>query len=152
MTRRHDALIPLTHDHHHALHNVRLLQKAADAEGAERVEAALAFVDFFRDHSVQHFREEEEELFPMVVGLPDAPLDGVARILLEHVQIHASVKDLQRQAADGDVDPQTMRSLGDLLKAHIRFEENELFPVIEAMVPDELRGLTLAEREREPGG
>jgi hemerythrin-like domain-containing protein len=88
----------------------------------------------------------------MVVGLPDAPVDGIARILLEHVQIHALVKDLGRQAAAGDVEPQTMRSVGDLLKAHIRFEENDLFPAIEAMVPDELRSLTLAAREPQPGG
>ena len=148
MTRRHDALIPLTHDHHHALHQLRILRTAADGDDAERAAASRAFVDYFRDHSVLHFREEEEEIFPLVVGLAGAPMDGISRILLEHVEIHALVKDLDRQASGGTVDPELMRRLPDALKAHIRFEEDDLFPKIEALVSDQLGGVTLAERKR----
>lgn len=141
MARRHDSLIPLSHDHHHALHEVRMLRKAAGADEAVRADAARAFVGFFRKDSLIHFREEEEEIFPLVVDLPGAPLDGIARLLLDHIRIHALVKELERSAS-----PETMRRLADLLKDHIRFEENEVFPAIEALVPHELERVQLAER------
>ena len=148
MPRRHDALIPLTHDHHHALHNARLLRKAADGDDAHRVEAARAFAAFFREHSVQHFREEEEEIFPLVVRHPDAPMDGIVRILTEHVQLHALLKDLHDQLAREDADPASMREIADVLQRHIRFEEDELFPAIERLASDGLRAVRLAERRR----
>ncbi len=151
MTRRHDALIPLTHDHHHALHQLRLLRKGADEDPAGRVRAAHAFSVFFRDHAVMHFREEEEEVFPLLVGIAGAPMDGVTRILLEHVELHAQMKELERQASASDVDADLMRALADALKRHIRFEEDELFPAIEAAVTDALNGVTLADRDRGPG-
>lgn len=148
MTRRHDSLIPLTHDHHHALHNLRLLRTAADASGAERADAARAFVAFFEAHSIVHFREEEEAIFPLVIRHPQAPREGIERILVEHVQLHALVGDLRRQVADADVSPDTMRELADLLRAHIRFEEDELFPAIERVAGDDLGGVVLAQRDR----
>lgn len=67
--RRHDALIPLTHDHHHALARARRLRLAAASEnGEEQRAAAEEFVEFFEGDSVLHFREEEEILFPLVIG------------------------------------------------------------------------------------
>ena len=76
-TRRHNALIPLTHDHHHALHNLRLLRLAAEGDDEQRTTAARAFADFFAAHSVEHFREEEEELFPAVQRVAAAQLAGL---------------------------------------------------------------------------
>ena len=145
MTRRHDSLVPLTHDHHHALKNARRLRLAADGSPAERVSVARAFIAFFRDDSVRHFREEEEELFPLVVGHPDAPMDGIARVLMEHVQMHATCLDLERSAEAEDVSPDLMLQTADLLKRHVRFEEDELFPAIERLIPGELETLRLTD-------
>ena len=125
MTRRHDSLVPLTHDHHHALKNARHLRLAADGSPSERVTAARAFIAFFRGDSVRHFREEEEELFPLVVGHPDAPTDGIARVVMEHVQMHAMCLDLERAAEADDVSPDSMLQTADLLKRHVRFEEDD---------------------------
>ena len=63
--KRHRALIPLSHDHPHALVEARRLRRAAggnDATGASR-----AFLRFFADESTRHFRDEEERVFPAVV-------------------------------------------------------------------------------------
>jgi len=144
MTRRHEALIPLTHDHHHALHNVRLLRHAAATDKEERFAAARSFVAFFREHSVHHFREEEEILFPRAIHQPHAPVDQISRVLVEHVRIHAMVDELERQVADGAVEPASMIELADLLKAHIRFEEDVLFPSIEKVVGSDLEGVALS--------
>lgn len=147
-TRRHDALIPLTHDHHHALHNLRLLRRAAAGEAEERSSAARTFLEFFAAHSVDHFREEEESLFPLVIGEPDAPTDGIARVLNEHVVLHALVRDLRAEVEESNCSSTTMVELADLLKSHIRFEEDELFPAIERVAAAKLKRLRLAPRKR----
>jgi len=143
VARRHESLIPLTHDHHHALHNARLLREAADGAEDERRAATDEFLAFFREYAVQHFREEEEELFPLVIDAPDAPSDAIARVLVEHVRLHALVRSL----ADDTSDPVAMRTLAELLRAHVRFEEDELFPAIER-VTSGLERLRLAPRAR----
>jgi hypothetical protein len=58
--KRHPALIPLSHDHHRALVEARRL-RAADAP--ESAAAATAFLRFFADETIPHFRQEEELLF-----------------------------------------------------------------------------------------
>lgn len=143
MARRHDALIPLSHDHHHALRNARALRLAADGDTEKRIAAARDFIEFFKGDSVRHFREEEEEVFPVVALRPDAPMEGIVRILTEHVQIHARVQAIEHQIEDGDVDPDAMRELARVLRAHVRFEEDELFPAIERIAGTELTDLHL---------
>lgn len=125
--KRHPALIPLSHDHHHALVEARRLRRAADSDG-DPTPAVAAFADFFAAVNVPHFREEEETLFPLVADVDEArPL--VVEALLEHQRLHALVAELARSA---DV-RRTMRETGELLEAHVRREERELFPLIEKL-------------------
>jgi hypothetical protein len=63
--KRHPALIPLSHDHHHALVEARRLRRAADTPKSAAV--ARAFLRFFAGETVGHFRDEEELLFPRLV-------------------------------------------------------------------------------------
>jgi hemerythrin-like domain-containing protein len=135
MSRRHDALIPLTHDHHHALHEARVLKQAAALpDEAQRTEASRAFIDFFHADSVNHFREEEEQLFPVVALEANAPMDGIVRVLTEHVRLHALVRTLGADPSSVE----TMTELAGLLRAHVRFEEDELFPAIERVASEAL--------------
>jgi hemerythrin-like domain-containing protein len=102
---------------------------AVDREDATA--EARAFARFFAEESVPHFRDEEERLFPLVAFSEDArPL--VVRALLEHQQLHA----LARRLGTGEREP--MRELAELLVAHVRFEERELFPLIERLLGDRL--------------
>lgn len=146
MTRRNDALIPLSHNHHHALHNIRLLRKAAMGDDAERLAAAQAFVEFFRTDSVPHFREEEEEILPLVAQHPEAPTQAMARLLMDHVRLHALVRALDQEVRRNAVDADAMCEIADLLRAHIRFEEDQLFPEIERLATEELGCVTLRDR------
>lgn len=152
MARRHDGLLPLTHDHHHALRHARLLRAAADGSDAERLVAVRSFVDFFETESVQHFREEEEQIFPLVAEHPEAPWSAIERVLREHVTMHAGVRRLKRSLDEGSVSGDAMRSVADVLKAHVRFEEDELFPAIERLADEDLRGVSLPKRDRSLGG
>jgi mannose-6-phosphate isomerase-like protein (cupin superfamily) len=142
--KRHAALIPFSHDHHHALVEARRLREAA-VSGPDPEAAVAAFLGFFAAVNVPHFREEEETLFPLVAGFDDArPL--IVEALLDHQRLHALVAELPRSL---DVRA-SMREIGELLEAHVRREERELFPLIERLAPAELDGLDSADRPRGP--
>ncbi|MEZ5101666.1 MAG: hemerythrin domain-containing protein [Thermoleophilia bacterium] len=129
--QRHPSLVPLSHDHHHALVAARRLRRAADLDAASRLDAALAFVAFFRAETVEHFRVEEERLFPLAVSGDDAPA-LVVEALAQHARLHARVQGLERAAAAGEAPGDAMHELADALHDHVRLEERELFPLIEA--------------------
>ena len=81
--KRRPGLIALSHDHHHALVAARRLRQAAGDPAA-----SAAFLRFFADESVRHFRDEEECLFPLVADADEArPL--LVRALLDHQRLHA---------------------------------------------------------------
>jgi hypothetical protein len=109
--KRHSALIPLSHDHHHALVEARRLRRAADSdEDPEPV--AAAFADFFVAVNVPHFREEVETLFPLVADFDEArPL--VVEALPDHQRLHALVAELRRSSEVR----RAMREIGELLEA-----------------------------------
>ena len=137
--KRDPALKRLSHDHHHALVAARRLRLAAD--GGDVHAEAVSFLRFFREESVRHFREEEEQLFPLVVDHQEAqPL--VIQALLEHQQLHAVTARL----ATGEM--AAMADLALLLERHVRFEERELFPLIERLVGDRLSAVEFDFRDQ----
>lgn len=119
----------LTSDHHHAL-VLALRIKEADASG--RLDAGL-LADVRTRYDTQlrpHFAVEEEELLPALRRLGGADL--VDRTLREH----ATLRQHLEAAELGDL-PRLAR-FGELLHAHVRFEEAELFPACEARVGDDV--------------
>ena len=135
--KRHPALIPLSHDHHHALVQARRLHRGAAADAPERREAAAAFLRFFARDTRTHFREEEEWFFPLLVDADARATELLTRALLEHQHLHALVRTLDIEVAAGDVSATTMRKLAERLEEHIRFEERTLFPLIESVTPED---------------
>jgi hemerythrin-like domain-containing protein len=150
MPKRDPALIPLTHDHHHALVQARrLIESADDAEPATLLEDARAFLRFYEDDTLLHFHEEEEVLFPRLLEAAGEAPPELIQVLVEHVKVHGLVRGLRASLEDGDPDPELMKVIGETLRAHVRFEESVLFPLIEATVPpDTLTAVSFAERQR----
>jgi iron-sulfur cluster repair protein YtfE (RIC family) len=132
--RRHPALVPLSQDHQHELAHARRLHRAADAEPEQRLAAASAYADAFFAETVEHFRREEEILFPLYVRHAGST-PTLERILREHMQLHGLVRALRTAAAAGEIAPEALRTLGALLHEHVRVEERELFEEIERIVP-----------------
>jgi mannose-6-phosphate isomerase-like protein (cupin superfamily) len=129
--KRHPALVHLSHDHHHALVQARRLRRGA--AGRDPAGAAAAFAAFFADVTVPHFREEEEELFPLAAMSEEArPL--LVQSLLDHQQLHALVARLGQLDEPADVMPE----IAGLFEQHVRREERELFPLLERIAADEL--------------
>ena len=142
--RRRQALIPLSHDHHHALVEARRLRRAADGAD-DPSDAITAFVRFYRTSSVPHFREEEEAFFPLVIDVEEARA-LLVQALLDHQRLHALVAALEA----GDDVRATMRELGELLEAHVRLEERQLFPLIERVAAAALDEATATPRAGGP--
>lgn len=135
MSKRLDALLPLTRDHHHALSQARRLKTAAESgDRNERTRAADDFVNFYLGRALHHFREEEELFFPPATEHDRArPL--VIRAVVEHLNIHRLVGMLKRDLVGAAVTPELMTEISEALRLHVRFEEDELFPLIETIVP-----------------
>ena len=137
--KRSDELAPLSRDHHHGLFAALTLRRATEADAAA---AREVFLTFWNSEGAHHFRVEEEVLLPAFARRGPADHEAVVRVLVEHV-------DLRRRAlqlAEDDAPPTAaLHELGERLKAHIRHEEDVLFPLIERTLPgEELRALGAA--------
>lgn len=96
------------------------------AVGARR--AAAAFLSFWDGHERAHFRIEEEVLLPAWASLDEeADYEMISRVLTEH----SLIRSLARNLAHEEPSVKRLWDLGTLLERHIRFEEREVFPLIE---------------------
>ena len=134
VVRRLAALAPFSEVHQHELVHARRLVRAADAAPEERLAAADAYVQTFFAQTVEHFRREEEELFPLY-ALHAGSTPTLERVLAEHMQLHGLVRALRTHVAAGEATPNELRALGSLLSDHVRIEERELFDEIQRVVP-----------------
>ena len=147
--KRHPALIPLSRDHHNGLvQAVRLRRAAAEGDASARLAAASEFLEFFRNEERVHLRDEEEALFPLLLRHVRSQPAPLREARVQHMQLEGFARKLDIAVAAGIVDRETLAAAGELLEAHVRLEERELFPLIEGLVPDdELRRLGLAGRD-----
>jgi hemerythrin-like domain-containing protein len=147
--KRHPALIPLSRDHHNGLVQAsRLRRAAADGDASARLATARDFVEFFKNEERVHLRDEEEALFPLLLRHVQSQPAPLREARAQHMQLEGFARKLDIAVAAGTVDQETLHAAGELLDAHIRLEERQLFPLIEELVPDDkLRRLRLADRD-----
>jgi hemerythrin-like domain-containing protein len=124
--KRHAALQPLSRDHHVALVAAQRLRRATAVDAARE-----EFLAFWDQHGAKHFRVEEDVLLPLFARHGDPDDERIARMLVDHVRIRAQVLALQ-----GDVELGALHRLGEELAAHVRLEEREVFPLIEATLSE----------------
>jgi hemerythrin-like domain-containing protein len=127
--KRSEALASLSRDHYHALVVAQKLRRATDATARQ---ARDAFLAYWTDHGREHFRLEEELLFPAYAGYGDPHDPLVLRALGQHVMIRHRAAAL---AHVGTALPASLEQLGAELAAHVRLEEREVFPLIERVMP-----------------
>jgi len=129
------------------------MRRAAEAPAEKRNAAverqADKFIEFWHKTGNVHFREEEEVLLPAYARCTRLDQDaGIMRLLADHAEIRAAVKDFERRRAKMlAIEAEAMARLAKLLHDHVRFEENEVFPRIERALGEENlnamgRGLT----------
>lgn len=126
---RHPILRPLSRDHHFTLiHAKRLSEAAADSASADEAASAVAALRSHWPEALDHFAAEEQHLAPAA----SEPLR--ARLQEEHARLRQLAEALLSEATPSK---ETMRELGEALDAHVRFEEHELFPHVEAALGED---------------
>ena len=123
--KRSTALSPLSRDHHAALVIASQLIGAGEQDAAT---TADRFVGFLAEHELRHFALEEELLLPTLLGL-DSGVALASRVRAEHEQLRAAMRRLRD--APGRAEVEFLHETGRLLRAHVRMEERELFPLLE---------------------
>jgi hemerythrin-like domain-containing protein len=135
--KRHESLQPLSRDHYVGLVQAQHLIKSADATAADRAKALADFVQAWAAEISVHFSDEERLLPELVAGEPGA------RLRREHAALVELAEEARRRLAMSDPGAAWVRALGQSLNDHIRWEERELFPLIERSASaEQLRELT----------
>ena len=126
--KRHPALIPLSRDHHHAL---VIAKRLGTATGQTAADTARAFLTHWDTEEKLHFRVEEELLLPAYAAHGDVGHPAIIRMLCDHMLIRRDAAKL------ADAPPlELLHSLGSRLASHVQLEEREVFPLIEATIPE----------------
>ena len=136
MAKRHPALIPLSHDHHHGLALALRCRKHSLGQlnpgDPTAMEACAAEASrFFNENLAAHFEAEETVLFPLMAAHEEsrelvARLEGEHRKFREMVARSSDARELRKFLFD----------FGDLLERHIRSEERQLFAAFETCIPE----------------
>ena len=115
---RDPRLIELSREHHIAL---RLSKRLAGAGSADGLPAATSLLRQEKPTLLRHFGDEERDLLPQLIDFGEAAL--AERLVKEH-------RDMEDLMAC-DQEPAALASLGRMLAEHVRFEERELFEVLQ---------------------
>ena len=136
--KRHKALYNLSHEHQHALAlalKLKYPKKPLSSIPEEEVPLlSKELTDVFENVLRKHFANEEKCL------VPGFEMNELMRRMLEE---HVKLVGLYRKITDNPEkwDSKTLRDklslFGELLELHIRFEERELFPMIEETLTEE---------------
>ncbi|CAG4885079.1 protein of unknown function [Georgfuchsia toluolica] len=127
--KRCQSLAWLSRQHYAALVLAKHAQRAStDSTEATRQLMAHA-VEIFERELEPHFHVEEETLLPLLTAAGET--DRVRRTLDEHEELRCLISRLRTG------DAASLRRFGDILEAHVRFEERELFAVAESILAPE---------------
>jgi hemerythrin-like domain-containing protein len=137
---RDPTLIPLSHQHHNGLALCVLLRRslAQDSTAENIARLARRVIDRYELELTNHFEIEEQVLFPACGALP-----LIETLVAEHRAMEAFVGQL-RSAPTAEL----LEQFCQLLSAHIRREENELFEEIQRSLPREVLERAGAEIDR----
>ncbi len=134
--KRHPALVPLSRQHHDGLalgvFIDRDLRGDPNPAAAERLRVKVAAAWELELNG--HFAVEEEILFPVArEAIEDKGV--VDRLVREHAEIRTAIAELQSVA--GGTLVRRLRSLREILVAHIRYEERILFEAVQNSLSEE---------------
>jgi len=139
--KRHPSLHALSQHHHFALIEALFIRRARQQPVGARAAAlrrlAQKFVRFWDQTGRQHFREEEEILLPAYarhVSLQSDP--DVVRMLVDHAEIRSHIELLRELLENKKPVEGVLGELGGRLQAHVRLEEDRVFPRIEKALPE----------------
>src|SRR5271163_1721381 len=119
MARRHESLIPLSHEHHDALLLAWRL-RTGDLSKREPELRAKHVSAFFEYRLINHLKLEEELLFPACRGVLGVEASLIEVLMSDHCELRvkvAAIKSGAHEQVDG---------LCALLQQHFQTEERQL--------------------------
>ena len=123
--KRDPRLRLLSSDHHRALVMARKMERAAGRDGLDPT-VLREIQAFCHDELRPHLAQEEEILLPALERHGEHAL--VERTIGEHAQMMELVTSLEQKGS--------LLRLSELLKQHVRFEEQQLFEVSQRKLTD----------------
>ncbi len=132
MTRRHNSLIPLSHQHQHALALAVIIRRRFGVKESDSVwceEMVLKVEKLYAGELRGHFEVEEEVLFPAMQHYLGA-LPLVDELVSDHVAIRGLVRVLESIPTR-----EALSEFSHVLETHVRKEERKLFPEFEKRMP-----------------
>ncbi|HEX6502246.1 MAG TPA: hemerythrin domain-containing protein [Terriglobales bacterium] len=137
---RDKNLIPLSHQHQHALALCVRIDRAVQAGDLDMLAWQTEIQQIFVGEIQKHFEAEEQELFPVASRFPD-----LGRLVDDLLTQHALLRDYFALATERTMDPAKLHDFAKKLSAHIRKEERELFESLQRLLaPEELASLGAA--------
>ena len=141
--QRSEQLKKLSWEHHDALKFARNVGQGLDKKADQREVADYAV--YVTDHFLTpHFRLEEEALVSRL-STEQLQEQSVQQVLEEH-RLFAGLRDDLATAAETEL-PALLGRFRDLLKAHVRLEENRFFPFVEQALSADALTRAMAEIE-----
>jgi hemerythrin-like domain-containing protein len=127
-------LIPLSHQHQHALALCVRLNRAIEAGGLDLEAWQAELQQIFEQEIAAHFAAEEKELFPVAARFPE-----LQSLVAELLTGHAVLRDFFSRAAARTLHSAGLQALVEKLASHIRKEERQLFEEMQRLLtPEEL--------------
>jgi hemerythrin-like domain-containing protein len=129
---RDKSLIPLSHQHQHALALCVRLERSLQTGGVD-LEAWQVEVAGIFDNEIQfHFGAEEKVLFPAAEKIESL------RPLVKHLRSeHGMLRGFFARAQARKLDAASLKTFGETLAQHIRTEERQLFEQIQQLISAE---------------
>lgn len=133
--KRHEALAPLSREHHGALILAQLIKRNAPVYRGlptDTVGKIQYAIQFYQNDLLAHFKKEEAVLLKVKHCSTD-----VAAITEEIIAEHGLLKDMFLSLETAPDSITALDELGQLLQTHIRKEERILFPLIQEHCSEE---------------
>ena len=136
--KRIEQLQQLSKEHHHALVTASRCKASSNRDSDEQcANFWMKTLAFAKKDLTPHFKIEEEILLPVLERIGEKELE--LQLLSEHQKLNALLNDQEHP-------PRVLlKHFGELLSSHVRFEERELFEVLQQhLLPAELEQLSNA--------
>ena len=125
--KRHEWLQDLSREHHLALRLALAAKRAVAAGDPAQVRAAAKLcADAFDSDLEPHFIREESDVLPLLAQ------GGASALVTWTLNEHDEMRRLAARL--NEADPATLERFGELLGAHVRFEERELFEAAQTLL------------------
>jgi hemerythrin-like domain-containing protein len=127
---RNKNLIPLSHQHQHALALCVRLDRAIRAKEVDLAAWQEEIQQIYEQEIGIHFAAEEQALFPAAARVPD-----LQALVADLAAEHARLRDLFARAGARKMKASDLEIFWQSLSAHIRKEERQLFESVQRILP-----------------